>query len=1213
MSSTQSTGKGTEKVYKSRVKTPASKATRRIIDVPGETEKGMPIAKVVIRGKKGQQGKKGTQTAILPVTLGSEMTVDEPPIVDIKSDAFRTIFVEEKDPEISNKNVIKKILGTDTFSKKEGTPQARITALVKACKKIILYYGNPNYDKQPRPEKVAGVSAIFTVNRDGEITGTLDPVLKIGKNEMKTLTITQFMELFGKEEKEDVEESTEGNVDSTATVEREETSEKGDTSGERGWWNKSTNKGVKQFLNDLVDVVINEILPKKIKNNRAEAELISSLWSIIMVKSLSDISQCGELVNNLTYIKDTIPPEIQQTGTIYDQINRQAKAAFVSSDKICAGVSSIILNKLRIPFETLCTRKSSRGAKTIQNVICQRVDISALAIIFTLFNKTNTEDIGPSYIFKTIGESDQIIDLVKRLFTEYLFYNNELSSRRTTFQREYDDLYAKRRADRNISIYFDPRFSRLSAFIFNIYSILADGDIPTQSLKTIGKKLMLDNGEFRCPLWTYYVSTDVFRLLYPDQNVNKDAISFGEISAATIDGTYGHDFHGIECIKKLGEKFMDLFGIGDYKINTESTTANDEKNAIIRTLQISDCITIDQQEDDLLYRFNNMDNFLVSETNNGFTRQWHFFDSLFSLQPLILSIDFTVGIQPYAGSFATEKGIAKDVKQSSLLIRPTDPQSLQIMISDEIKKTGSGRELVGVCALYDGAAPYNIFPYFITGSDGRFQSYITKAIFPINREQTQKITKRPRIDEELETIELSFTTSSKLTPTELEDKYKDALIPTKIIPIDGIFQKLKEKADMTAEQFSQIIDTLNDDKNQISNTFNDIWSLLLNFKEPKSKKTKIELNKADCESLLRGFNNYCGKFYPKSKSRSATAMVEDEQPINTDIKNFCDKIRDIFSGPKLTAEEFRDRFDDIMMDIMIYITNPENTDNSKQELLQMFNSGITNTISKNNEITKDQLIYGRRVAAQITKADGDKYKGLGLLMGLNRLDLDNRPPTGTTLTRIFNPESTQSKTQSGLTRSQTLAGLETSTARGPTIPLAQLNTQFRIRKQPDVGTDVASQILPTIPENEDLKEDDAQEESSSSKKRKFEQDDKQGDKNTEETEWETVNEGEEGLTGSMSENDDDNDVNPINPGVVASVQLDGSMSEDERATDTLVDDAMSEDERATDTLVDDAMSENDDQKEYREREKVGNTFGGKKHKYTKRTKKNVNKNTRRRK
>jgi hypothetical protein len=202
-------------------------------------------------------------------------------------------------------------------------------------------------------------------------------------------------------------------------------------------------------------------------------------------------------------------------------------------------------------------------------------------------------------------------------------------------------------------------------------------------------------------------------------------------------------------------------------------------------------------------------------------------------------------------------------------------------------------------------------------------------------------------------------------------------------------------------------------------------------------------------------------------------------------------------------------------------------------------------------------------------------------MGLNRLDLDNRPPTGTTLTRIFNPESTQSKTQtiSGLTRSQTLAGLEKSTARGPVISLAQLNTQFRIRKQPDV----ASPILPTIPENEDLKEDDAQEESSSSKKRKFEQDDKQGDKNTEETEWETVNEGEEGLTGSMSENDDDNDVNPINPGVVASVQLDGSMSED------------------------------DDQKEYREREKAGLTVGGKKHKYTKRTKKNVNKNTRRRK
>jgi hypothetical protein len=1079
---------------------------------------------------------------------GEPMDVDEAPTTATTSDAFRTIYVQEKLPE-PTANVISKLFETPTFPKKAGTPQARIVALMKACKNIILRYGNPNYKTQRNPEPIAGDKnkTTLTVDKSGEIRGRIDP-LKINKGILTTLTFTQFMELFGKEEKDD-EGSTEG------TREGEE----GDTSGERGWWNKRDYAGVKNFLNELVNTVINEIVFKKIQDPRTQAELIAGLWSIIMVKSISDISQCGELVNNLTHIKDKLPVETTHTGTIYDQINIQAKAAFVSSDKICAGVSSIILNKLKIPFETLCTRKSSRGAKTIQNVICQRADIAALAIIFTLFNKSNTERIGPIYIFKIIGESEDIIDLVKRLFTEYLFYNNEL--RGTTLQREYDDLYAKRRAEKTVSIYFDLRFSRLSAFISNIYDIVKEY---TQLLTQIGKKLMSEKREFRCPLWTYYVSTDVFRLLYPYQAVDKDEISLGEITAATIDGTYGHDFHGIDCIKFLGEKFMDLFGMGRYKISTEETTANDEK------------------EDDLLYRFNNIDNFLVSETNNGFTRQWHFFDSLFSLQPLILSIDFTVGIQPYSSAFASEKGIAQERQSSPLLIRPTDPQSLQIMISDEIKKTGSGRELVGVCALYDGAAPYNIFPYFLTDASGKFQPYITKAIFDI-ASKPQQTTKKSRTRElqepqEPETIELSFTTYSNLTPTELEDKYKDALIPTKIIPIDGIFQKLKEMEGMTPEKFRQIIDTLNDDKNEISNTFNDIWSLLLNFKEPKSKKTKIELNKADCESLLRGFNNYCGKFYPKSKSRSATAMAEDEQPINTDIKNFCDKIRDIFSGPKLSAEEFRDRFDDIMMDIMIYITNPENTDNSKQELLQMFNSGITNTISKNNEITKDQLIYGRRVAAQITKADGDKYKGLGLLMGLNRLDLDNRPPTGTTLTRIFNPESTQQIDTSGLKRSATLSGLQ-STARGPVISLAQLNTQFRIRKQPDV----ASPILPTIPENEDLKEDDAQEESSSSKKRKFEQDDKQGDKNTEETEWETVNEGEEGLTGSMSENDDDNDVNPINPGVVASVQLDGSMSED------------------------------DDQKEYREREKAGLTVGGKKHKYTKRTKKNVNKNTRRRK
>ena len=1071
------------------------------------TRKAKPVAASATSASPGEKIKKTKNTSEQVVVPRNPSTQ---PItqVEIMPDAFRTIYVQEKLPE-PTANVISKLFETPTFPKKAGTPQARIVALMKACKNIILRYGNPNYKTQRNPEPI-GNKTTLTVDKSGEIRGRIDP-LKINKGILTTLTFTQFMELFGKEEKDD-EGSTEG------TREGEE----GDTSGERGWWNKRDYAGVKNFLNELVNTVINEIVFKKIQDPRTQAELIAGLWSIIMVKSISDISQCGELVNNLTHIKDKLPVETTHTGTIYDQINIQAKAAFVSSDKICAGVSSIILNKLKIPFETLCTRKSSRGAKTIQNVICQRADIAALAIIFTLFNKSNTERIGPIYIFKIIGESEDIIDLVKRLFTEYLFYNNEL--RGTTLQREYDDLYAKRRAEKTVSIYFDLRFSRLSAFISNIYDIVKEY---TQLLTQIGKKLMSEKREFRCPLWTYYVSTDVFRLLYPYQAVDKDEISLGEITAATIDGTYGHDFHGIDCIKFLGEKFMDLFGMGRYKISTEETTANDEKNAIIKTLEMSDCITIDQQEDDLLYRFNNIDNFLVSETNNGFTRQWHFFDSLFSLQPLILSIDFTVGIQPYSSAFASEKGIAQERQSSPLLIRPTDPQSLQIMISDEIKKTGSGRELVGVCALYDGAAPYNIFPYFLTDASGKFQPYITKAIFDI-ASKPQQTTKKSRTRElqepqEPETIELSFTTYSNLTPTELEDKYKDALIPTKIIPIDGIFQKLKEMEGMTPEKFRQIIDTLNDDKNEISNTFNDIWSLLLNFKEPKSKKTKIELNKADCESLLKGFNKFC-KEREKAAAKGAASLTGAIQ------EEFCKKIRDILSGSKLSAEEFREIFDDIMMDIMIYITNPENADVSKRELLAMFNSGITNTItSKNNEI-KMRLTYGRNVEVAITKTDSDRYKGLGLLMGLNRLGWDNGSTTVENVTRIGQAVLETSRTRefssvrAPLRRIKTVGVVE-STVIGPPMSV-RLESPLRLENQQDTSTASASPILGV------------------GRKRQRADD----DRDTDETKWEDVE-----------------------------VQ----------------------------------MEEDNSQTGFNASEQAGLTIGGKKHKYTKRAKKSINKKTRR--
>jgi hypothetical protein len=545
-----------------------------------------------------------------------------------------------------------------------------------------------------------------------------------------------------------------------------------------------------------------------------------------------------------------------------------------------------------------------------------------------------------------------------------------------------------------------------------------------------------------------------------------------------------------------------------------------------------------------LYRFNNIDNFLVSETNNGFTRQWHFFDSLFSLQPLILSIDFTVGIQPYSSAFASEKGIAQERQSSPLLIRPTDPQSLQIMISDEIKKTGSGRELVGVCALYDGAAPYNIFPYFLTDASGKFQPYITKAIFDI-ASKPQQTTKKSRTRElqepqEPETIELSFTTYSNLTPTELEDKYKDALIPTKIIPIHGIFQKLKEMEGMTPEKFRQIIDTLNDDKNEVSNTFNDIWSLLLNFKEPKSKKTKIELNKADCESLLKGFNKFC-----KERGAELTADIQDK---------FCKKIGEIFSsGYKLSAEEFRDRFDDIMMKIMIYITNPENADVSKQELLAMFNSGITNTItSKNNEIAM-RLTFGRNVAAAITKTDSDKYKGLGLLMGLNRLGWDNGSTTAENVTRIGQ-------------------AVETSRARDFSDVRAPLR---RIKTVGVVQSAEIGPLMPTIAENEDDDDDKA---SGVGRKRQRADD----DRDTDETEWEDVDDQME----------EDNSQTRV---------VDGQTGDDGQME--VVD--------GKPIVQKPPMEVVDDRTEFDASEQAGLTFGGKKHKYTKRAKKAINKKTRR--
>uniref|UniRef100_A0A6C0KSB7 Uncharacterized protein n=1 Tax=viral metagenome TaxID=1070528 RepID=A0A6C0KSB7_9ZZZZ len=839
-------------------------------------------------------------------------------------DAYRDISVNIES-QSENQNEVATILGDKiTCSKKDGTPQKRLLYLAIACKQIIANN------------------------------------LKQNKSNCNYDDLIKFMS--------DQKDEEEGG-------EKEKKNE-----SSRGWWNKTINSTKKDCLCEMVNICLNFFINDKNNGEEYNAALIASLWSIIMVKSMSDISQMGQLINSIPLFNQTQNTnDLPLTKTIFNQINKNAKIGFVSSDKICAGVSSLLINDLDYPIETLCTRKSSVGGKTTQNIIIQKGIIASLT--FFLYQiEISQEKTDIIQLFSNLEET-LILDS-KYMISKILYYYNEYVSklnRFTTIEREFNELFAIKRKENNISIYdsYDDRFINLSNFIKGISSVLKakrysisksnniTNEIKDLNLSLFNKlkdTLFLNKTKFRSPKWCYYVANDIFRLIYPQNEINfedlKTIISKSEIKAATIDGTYGHDFHGIDCITRLGEEFMK---IAKYK-DSMLVDKKNENEAIKNCLKNSKCVTIDQIQDDLSINFNTDTNYLplTTNTNIGNPQYWHFFDSLFSLKPLILAIDFTKGNQPYSDIVAEQFSATSESKEADDLINPIQPNELQEIISQQIKKNGTGRELMGTCALFDGAASYGIYPYYLTDDNNNFLPYISELIIDYDYVNSpsfppQKKQKNQNLNTDTEKkplIKVKFETYSKLNALQLEDRYKTTLIPSILTPIEGVFEELLKLYPDNKQEFDNALINLDSD-DRFCNAFSQLWAELLNLKTKENmdrgKGFKIKLDNSDLKNLIKGFNIYFINKYGKT---------------NTQVPNFLQEIQDILLAKgSNTLDESTNRFNQIMAIIIHDIANPEFNEVNKKVLLQILSEGID--FAGNNKSEK-RILFGKREDEDIT-------------------------------------------------------------------------------------------------------------------------------------------------------------------------------------------------------------------------------------------------------
>ena len=855
---------------------------------------------------------------------------------ELKSDAFRSIYVINKNlPENDQINEVQKLLqGPYSYicSKKDGTPGKRLLYLTDACIHLL-----EKYDK----------SYLIQIQKNPDWQQLL---LKLNHSSIGV----------GSKEEDEVEEQEE---------DEEEAGKKGKES--RSWWNVKGYEGMAGILRELVDHILTKTLPK-VNYLPSQACIIASLWSIIMVKSMSDITQMGQLINYIpTLILDQ--PQIQLTNTIFDNIQKDAKVGFVSSDKICAGVSSLLIRSVPFLLQTLCTRKSAVGHKTTQNILVLKGEIAGLALCLNLFEQEYNAEIFNIFSSNSVANED-----FKYMMATIAFYYNEYVSKldkNNTVEQEFYDLFYIKRDINDTSIYRNDRFVNLSNFINGIFTVLKSPKHSGEGknlylLYQISNSYFSLKTVFRSKKWTYYVATDVFRLLYPQTGINfsniKKIISYNEIRAATIDGTYGHDFAGLDCIQRLGEQFIKISGSnytensnikssGDMETDVnEIFLANakgyldllipddvrkDENEAIKRCLENSKCVTIDQIEDDLLINFNSSNNYLTGETSIGNPQYWHFFDSLFSLKPLILAIDFTVGLQPYSIVAASQESIKTGAKSTQEFINPVRPNELQSIVSEQIKENGKGFELMGVNALFDGAASYGIYPKYVVDADNKFIPYISETVF--NYTYLEGKGKKASVNST--NIQIKFETTSELTKTELENKYKTSLIPSTFTPLEGVIDSLLTLYDGNKQELNSALETLDDKNNTYSFRFSKLWAELLNYKLNdkkinKDKEIKVKLDKPELQNFIKGCKVYIKNSYKNINLPPSLQEIND-LIMNENVGNNLDYFKDVFNK--------------CMALIIKNLVDPATPDDVKQQIISMFANAIS--YAKNNIASKREI------------------------------------------------------------------------------------------------------------------------------------------------------------------------------------------------------------------------------------------------------------------
>jgi hypothetical protein len=714
----------------------------------------------------------------------------------------------------------------------------------------------------------------------------------------------------------------------------------------RGEWFKSEGNNKKLF-EQIVRFVLVEMKSSYInaKDYTGYKEMISVIWSQILVKGMSDVSQYGALLTNINKLQKKVEfPPLGKMGDIVNFTNySQPEYIGVSSDKIAAALMTNVASLYSHPLQILCTRKSGAGTAFI---ICQKQVVSALAVIIGL-KDCNPMPRADFTKFTTLHKLKQRIDIILYQFLKQCVNDPSIGINYTMIDKIFDNIFALKTHMKflgygNIMDTIKNAYNRppltssnelseqqiIHSLLYknpDIIHFLAVIEMFDKIAKLITPEIEQSLIEYSDMISTvtvnrfaYYISNAIFKIKYPIADVARQIseqysqtgkqsskpisrLDTNEIISASYDSIYGHDFE-VDAVTQLGLEFLSYVDENEPAIL--SREANEriiknkkhEDNCIIEVLRKNKFATIGQQGSVIKIVFDPEINLLVDERPTlpyVIGAQWELFQSPVNFAPIFYSIDFTAGLQPYiAGKTDIYNALLSRNDKSLSAIEPDKPISDFIKTLQQLNAQRHTYEVYTPATEFDGAAPYGLIPISIN------DDYISKITLydkaPGNNNITIRVVTRCN---RVRTIDDIAIKNIKIEASPLTIVY------------EGLPQAVLEK--------------LRDPNNSYAVRFNNKWITIL--QNVKGKFLKDHYSK-----ILIHFKNYL--FLPGSQR----AVYDFFRNRNTSLRDsILDK--DTYKSKEKLEACFNTLFSEYIKTI---VENDNEVDRFKKDLLTIFFEGV---------------------------------------------------------------------------------------------------------------------------------------------------------------------------------------------------------------------------------------------------------------------------------